>query len=214
MEYLKLENICTDFCLKNINLSIDEGEFVVIFGHSGAGKSTILNILAGFIEHKGYLYLKGKLINKTPTQKREIGYLDQSIHLFPHLNVFENIAFGLRARGMNPKDIKRSVKEIAHMTMIDHLLDRYPKTLSGGEKQRVGLARSIITKPKVLLLDEPLSSLDETTAGTIRKELKKLHRALGLTVVYVTHNILDAEVLATKIVILEKGEIIKIYDKK
>jgi len=211
--YIKLENISTDFCLKDIKLSISNGEFVVVLGHSGAGKSTLLNILAGFTKHSGNLYLNGELINNVATQKRGIGYLHQGIHLFPNLSVYENIAFALKAKKVDKHNVAKEVQKITQMLQISHLLGRYPKNLSGGEKQRVGIARSIITKPKVLLLDEPLSSLDETTANDIRKELKALSDTLKLTVIYVTHNKLDAKVLADKIVYINKGEIYKIANK-
>jgi ABC-type sugar transport system ATPase subunit len=209
MGYIKLENINTDFCLRNIDLSITKGEFTVIIGHSGAGKSTILNIIAGFVEHGGKLYMDEKLLNHIPTQKREIGYLHQSINLFPNLNIFENIAFGLKAQGVQKNRIDEKVRKMMGMLQIEHLANRYPKNLSGGEKQRVGIARAIITQPKVLLLDEPLSSLDPKTAENIRTELKLLHKKLQLTVVYVTHNIVDAKVLADRIIVLEEGKIVE-----
>lgn len=210
MAYIQLQNISTSFCLRDINLSIKSGEFVVILGHSGAGKSTILNALAGFIEHGGEIYLDGKLLNHLPTQKRGIGYLHQAIHLFPNLSVYENIAFGLKAQNSDKKRVVQEVEKMAQMLQISHLLQRYPKNLSGGEKQRVGIARSIITKPKVLLLDEPLSSLDELTAQDIRKELKSLAISLKLTVIYVTHNLIDAKELASKTVYIDRGSIKKI----
>ncbi|MBD3797876.1 MAG: ATP-binding cassette domain-containing protein [Campylobacterales bacterium] len=209
MEYIKLENINTGYCLKDVNLSIKKGEFTVIIGHSGAGKSTILNILAGFIEHEGNLYMEGKLLNNIPTQKREIGYLHQAIHLFPNLNVFENIAFGLKAQGAHKNSINEKVSKMMDMLQIKYLAHRYPKNLSGGERQRVGIARAMITQPKVLLLDEPLSSLDPKIAESIREELKLLHKKLQLTIVYVTHNLLDTDVLADKVIVLEEGKIVE-----
>jgi len=209
MEYIKLENINTEHSLKDVNLSIGKGEFTVIMGESGAGKSTILNVLAGFIKHEGNLYMQGELLNDIPTQKREIGYLHQAIHLFPNLNVFENIAFGLKAQGADKESIQEKVSKVMDMLKISHLVHRYPKNLSGGEKQRVGIARAIIMQPKVLLLDEPLSSLDPKTAESIRAELKSLHRKLQLTIVYVTHNALDMDVLADKVVIIEQGKIVE-----
>ena len=210
MGAIRLENISTEFCLKSVNLEIDDGEFVVILGRSGAGKSTILNILAGFLQHSGNLYLDGKLINHVPTQKRGIGYLHQAIHLFPNLSVYENIAFGLKVQNFPKEEISKEIEKMANMLQISHLLQRYPKNLSGGEKQRVGIARSIVTKPKVLLLDEPLSSLDDATAKEIRKELKSLAAIFKLTVVYVTHDLEDAKELASKIIYIENGKIQKI----
>lgn len=210
MSYLRLEHVSTPFCLKDINLEFEKGEFSVIIGASGAGKSTILNTIAGFISHDGSVFIENRLLNKIPTQKRDIGYLPQAIYLFPNLSVYENIAFGLRAKRVKEKEIDKRVYKMMEMLKISHLKDRYPKTLSGGEKQRVGLARSIILQPKVLLLDEPLSSLDQDTASIIRKELKNLHKELNLTVIYVTHNLIDVNELAQKVVHIESGQIKKV----
>jgi ABC-type sulfate/molybdate transport systems ATPase subunit len=137
-----------------------------------------------------------------------MGYLHQDIHLFPNLNVFDNIAFGLRAKKYHKENIHSEVNQMLQMLKISHLATRYPKNLSGGERQRVGIARAIITKPKLLLLDEPLSSLDSKTAEEIRNELKMLHQKLELTIVYVTHNIMDTQMLAQKVVAIENGRII------
>ncbi|ACZ12728.1 ABC transporter ATP-binding protein [Sulfurospirillum deleyianum] len=207
MATIRMQNISTSYCLKDINITIHDGEFMVILGHSGAGKSTLLNILAGFVGHSGDLYFDEKRMNQIVTQKREISYLHQAIHLFPHLDVFENIAFGLRVKGMSKGSLEKKVSEIMGTLHISHLKNRYPKNLSGGEKQRVGLARAIVTQPKILLLDEPLSSLDEATAHEIRTELKILQQKLHLSIIYVTHTIIDAKVLAHRVIGLNKGRI-------
>lgn len=207
MATITLHHIATPYALKEIDLTIHNGEFMVVLGHSGAGKSTLLNILAGFVQHSGDLFFDEICMNHMATEKRAIGYLHQDIHLFPHLNVFENIAFGLRVKGLRQDVIMQKVSEMTQMLHIAHLEERYPKNLSGGEKQRVGIARSIITQPAILLLDEPLSSLDELTAQGIREELKALQKALQLSVVYVTHNKLDALFLADRVVILKQGRI-------
>ncbi len=213
MSFLELRNISTDFCLKDVNLDVEKGELLAIFGHSGAGKSTLLNILAGFIEHRGDVYLDGKLINKLPTEKRGVGYLHQEIFLFPNMTVFDNIAFGLKSQKMI-SNIKDKVHEIAKLVKVDHLLDRYPKNLSGGEKQRVGLARTLVTNPKVLLLDEPLSSLDVNVRSILQYEIRQIHEKLGLTTIIVSHDIDEVLKLADRVALLSSGEIINIGNPK
>jgi len=207
MTLIKLCNVTTQHCLKNVNLEIDAGELVVVLGFTGAGKSTLLNVIAGLTEYQGEVYFKRKNMNNVPTEKRDIGYLLQDIYLFPHLNTFENIAFGLRAGGWRKTQITAKVEEIMELMHIAHLRKRYPKDLSGGEKQRIGLARSLVRQPQILLLDEPLSSLDPATAKDIRRELKELHKSLNLTMLYVTHDFVEAQELADRIVVLVEGEL-------
>lgn len=207
MAAIRLKNICTPHCLKDINIDIEAGELVVILGYTGAGKSTLLNVIAGLTEYSGEVYFNQKSMNNIRTENRNVGYLFQDIYLFPNLNVYENIAFGLKANGYSANLICEKVTQTLDMLRITHLKDRYPKYLSGGEKQRVGLARSIIMEPKVLLLDEPLSSLDPSTADAIRNEIKTLQKRLDLTMIYVTHNYYEAQELADKIVVLSEGEL-------
>lgn len=213
MSFLELKNISTSFCLKDVNLSVEKGEFLAIFGHSGAGKSTLLNILAGFIEHEGEVYLDGVLLNKLPTEKRGIGYLHQEIYLFPNMTVFENIAFGLRSKRID-FNLKDKVHEISKLVKVEHLLERYPKYLSGGEKQRVGLARTLVTSPKVLLLDEPLSSLDLNVRSILQYEIRQIHEKLGLTTIIVSHDIDEVLKLADRIALLETGRILRVGNPK
>jgi len=213
LSFLELRNISTDFCLKDVNLDVEKGELLAIFGHSGAGKSTLLNILAGFIGHRGDVYLEGKLINKLPTEKRGVGYLHQEIFLFPNMTVFDNIAFGLKSQ-KTVSNIKDKVHEIAKLVKVEHLLDRYPKNLSGGEKQRVGLARTLVTNPKVLLLDEPLSSLDVNVRSILQYEIRQIHEKLGLTTIIVSHDIDEVLKLADRVALLSSGEIINIGNPK
>lgn len=207
MPFIRLHNITTPYCLKNVNLDIEEGELMVLLGFTGAGKSTLLNVVAGLTEYQGEVYFNQKNMNNIPTERRDVGYLLQDIYLFPHLDTFNNIAFGLRATSCPADKITEKVESILNLLHIGHLKKRYPKDLSGGEKRRVGLARSLIMEPKILLLDEPLASLDPVTARNIRKEFKALHRRLNLTTLYVTHDFTEARELADRIVVIIKGEL-------
>lgn len=207
MTHISLKNITTQFCLKNVNLNINEGEILAVIGFSGAGKTTLLNVIAGLTEYSGDVYFNQHNMNNMRTERRNVGYLFQDIYLFPHLDVFDNIAFGLHAGGYPQDEIEKKVDVILDLLNISHLKRRYSKELSGGEKQRIGLARSIIMEPKILLLDEPLSSLDPSTAKIIRKELKELQSRLNLTMLYVTHNFAEAKELADRIVVIVDGQI-------
>ncbi|MBO8158238.1 ABC transporter ATP-binding protein [Thermosyntropha sp.] len=207
MALICLKNIANSYCLKNINLTIQDGELMVLLGSTGAGKSTLLNVIAGLTPYEGEVYFNGRNMNLIPPEKRGIGYLFQDIALFPHLCAYDNIAFSLRAAKCPKDEVKRRVEEIMQLMHISHLKDRYPKELSGGEKQRVGLARALVRKPEILLLDEPLSSLDPATACSIRRELKQLKRELKLTILYVTHNYAEAGELADRIAVIMNGEL-------
>jgi len=206
MPAIKLNNISKYVC-KNINLEIFNKEFLVLLGPNGAGKSTLLNVIAGLIDYKGSVFFENKCIDKLPASKRKIGYLFQDLYLFPHLDVFSNIAYGLKIERKKPNEIKYRVEELLRMLRIENLTHRYPKELSGGEKQRVALARALALTPEVLLLDEPLSSLDLQSSKYLRRELKQLQRILGITTIYVTHNLTEAEEMADRIAIIEKGAI-------
>jgi len=206
MPAIKLNNISKYVC-KNINLEIFNKEFLVLLGPNGAGKSTLLNVIAGLIDYKGSVFFENKCIDKLPASKRKIGYLFQDLYLFPHLDVFSNIAYGLKIGRKKPNEIKYRVEELLQMLRIENLTHRYPKELSGGEKQRVALARALALTPEVLLLDEPLSSLDLQSSKYLRRELKQLQRILGITTIYVTHNLTEAEEMADRIAIIEKGAI-------
>ncbi len=207
MPFIRLYNITTPYCLKNVNLHIRDNELMVIMGFTGAGKSTLLNVIAGLTEYHGEVNFDQKNMNDTPTERRDVGYLLQDIYLFPHLNTFNNIAFGLRAASCPPDKITKKVESILNLLHIGHLKKRYPKDLSGGEKRRVGLARSLVMEPKILLLDEPLASLDPATARNIRREIKALHRRLNLTTLYVTHDFNEAREMADRIVVMINGEL-------
>lgn len=209
MPDIKLENI-NNFICRDINLKITGGEFLVLWGSTGAGKTTLLNIIAGLAEYKGSVLFDDIPMDEVPVSRRRLGYLFQHLALFPHLDVKSNIAYGLNIQKKPKKEVDVKVDELLGMMEIRHLAHRYPKDLSGGEKQRTALARAIISSPKIMLLDEPLNSLDPDTAGRLRIEIRQLHRKLGTTTVYVTHCLEEALVLADRIVVLNKGRIVRI----
>lgn len=210
---LKIENISLKsgkFILKNISFEVHAGEYFVLLGPSGAGKTVLLEVLAGFLSpDEGRLFLNGGDISSKGVQDRALGLVPQEQALFPHLNVFENIAYGLRAKGWNHQSIREKVKTLSQEVGAEFLLKRYPKTLSGGEAQRVTLARTLAAEPVCLLLDEPLSSLDAQSARELRALLRKLHRG-GRTILHVTHDYGEAVSLATRIGVIEEGRISRV----
>jgi ABC-type Fe3+/spermidine/putrescine transport system ATPase subunit len=199
-----MRNICQYIC-RDVNLKIRNKELMVILGPNGAGKTTIAHIIAGLTDYQGSVLFDGVAVDKLPASKREVGYLFQDLGLFPHLDVAANIAYGLNAKKHTPQQVESRVKQLLQMMKIEHLASRYPKHLSGGEKQRVALARALAPSPKVLLLDEPLSSLDVPTAKYLRTELKQLQRRLGITTAYVTHDLQEAEEMADRIAVIQNG---------
>ena len=206
MPEIELKNICKYIC-HNVNLKIFDKELMVLLGPNGAGKTTLINIIAGLTDYAGSVLFDDVAVDKLPASKREVGYLFQDLVLFPHLNVAANVAYGLRAKKQPPPQIEARVDELLQMMRIKHLSSRYPRHLSGGEKQRVALARAFATSPKLLLLDEPLSSLDVQTAKYSRTELRHLQRKLKTTTVYVTHDLQEAEEMADRIAIIHSGHI-------
>jgi len=206
MPTIELKNISKYIC-QEVNLKTLDKELLVLLGPNGAGKTTLLNIIAGLIDYKGSVLFDNLPVDKLSTSKREIGYLFQDLVLFPHLDVASNIAYGLRAKGEPLPKIKSRVDELLHFMKIRHLSSRYPKHLSGGEKQRVALARALALSPKVLLLDEPLSSLDTQTSKYLRTELRQLQKELGITTIYVTHDLVEAEEVADRIAIIYNGHV-------
>ena len=205
----------SDFCLE-----IKDKEFLIFVGPSGCGKSTTLRMIAGLEEiTEGELYIGDKLVNDIAPKDRDIAMVFQNYALYPHMSVFENMAFGLKLRKTPKEEIKRRVEEAARILDIAHLLDRKPKALSGGQKQRVALGRAIVRYPKVFLLDEPLSNLDAKLRATMRTELTKLHKSVGTTFIYVTHDQTEAMTMATRIVVMKDGLIQQVdtpqnlYDK-
>jgi ABC-type Fe3+/spermidine/putrescine transport system ATPase subunit len=204
MPSIELRNICQYIC-RDVNLKIRDKELMVILGPNGAGKTTIAHIIAGLTDYQGSVLFDGVAVDRLPANRREVGYLFQDLVLFPHLDVAANIAYGLTARKQPPRQVESRVKQLLQMMKIEHLAARYPKHLSGGEKQRVALARSLAPSPRVMLLDEPLSSLDVATAKYLRTELKQLQQRLGITTVYVTHDLQEAEEMADRIAVIQSG---------
>lgn len=207
MSSIELKDISTPFCLKGINLKINNGELLVLLGPTGAGKTTILNVIAGLEDYRGSVCFDGLPVEGFPPGKRRVGYLFQDLNLFPHLNVFSNIAFGLKIQKLTKSQIQDKVEGMLRLLNIESLRGRFPKNLSGGEKQRVALARALVASPRILLLDEPMSSLDYRTSRYLRSELKALQKKLGITTVYVTHNIYEAEEMADRIAVIAGGKL-------
>jgi ABC-type sugar transport system ATPase subunit len=196
------------FSLTDITLTIGDGEYFVILGPTGAGKTVLIECLAGLHRiSKGEIWIDGKNATRLAPEERSIGYMPQDYVLFPFLNVFDNVGFGLRQAGYSRTNIKEKVETLAHLTDISHLLGRDTRSLSGGECQRVALARALALSPRVLLLDEPLSSLDLQTSKYLRLELRRLHRELGLTTIHITHNQMEAEEMADRMGILNMGRL-------
>lgn len=192
--------------VNDFSLSIADGEFVVLVGSSGCGKSTTLRMIAGLEEiSAGEIYIGGRLINHVPPKDRDIAMVFQNYALYPHMTVFENMAFGLKYRNVPKAEIKRKVQEVAGILAIEHLLIRKPKALSGGQKQRVALGRAIVREPKVFLFDEPLSNLDAKLRVQMRNEISKLHQKLHTTFIYVTHDQTEAMTMGSRIVVMKDG---------
>ena len=187
--------------IHGIDLEIDAGEFVVFVGPSGCGKSTLLRMIAGLEEiSSGQIAIGGTVVNDLPPRSRDIAMVFQDYALYPHKSVFENMAFGLRLRKLPESEIQSRVREAAAILQIEHLFERQPRELSGGQRQRVAMGRAIVRNPKAFLFDEPLSNLDALLRSEMRVEIKKLHQKLGKTIVYVTHDQVEAMTLADRIV--------------
>ncbi len=212
MSEVKLENVVKAYDKKRvidgINLEIKDKEFIVLVGSSGCGKSTILRMIAGLEEiTDGNIYIGDKKVNNVHPKDRDIAFVFQSYALYPHMTVYENIAFGLKMRKVDKATIDKKVKEAAEILNLTEYLDRKPKQLSGGQRQRVALGRAIVRNPKVFLMDEPLSNLDAKLRVQMRAEIKKLHEKLQTTFIYVTHDQTEALTMGDRIVILDKGKI-------
>ncbi|RLE91855.1 MAG: ABC transporter ATP-binding protein [Thermoprotei archaeon] len=194
--------------VKNISFRVNSGEFFTILGPSGCGKTTILKIIAGILKpDSGKILLDGEDITNIPPYERRFGYVFQNYALFPHMTVFENVAFGLKIRKLSKEEIRERVQEALRMVKLEGYENRYPRELSGGEQQRVALARSIALRPPILLLDEPLSNLDAKLREEMRAELKTLQRKLGVTTIYVTHDQLEALSMSDRVCVMSKGKI-------
>ena len=201
--------------VSDFTLDIDDKEFIILVGPSGCGKSTTLRMVAGLEEiSEGELYIGGRLVNDVAPKDRDIAMVFQNYALYPHMTVFENMAFGLKLRKTPKDEIKKRVTEAAKILDIEHLLDRKPKALSGGQRQRVAMGRAIVRNPKVFLMDEPLSNLDAKLRVQMRVEIAKIHKRLGATIIYVTHDQTEAMTLGTRIVVMKDGVVQQVDSPK
>jgi ABC-type sugar transport system ATPase subunit len=213
MARVSLKNISKSYgsnppVLHNINLEVEHGELVVLVGPSGCGKSTLLRVLCGLEDiSSGELRIGDDVVNHLPPAERGIAMVFQSYALYPHMNVYRNMAFGLKIHGATKADIDQRVRDAAKVLHIDHLLERLPRELSGGQRQRVAIGRAIVREPRLFLFDEPLSNLDAALRAKTRIELARLHRDLDATMVYVTHDQVEAMTLGDKIVVLSEGHV-------
>ncbi len=209
---IELKDIFVSFgeekVLDGLSLAIQDKEFITLLGPSGCGKTTTLRIIAGFLDaDSGEVVFEDQTINGVPSYKRQVNTIFQRYALFPHLNVYENVAFGLRVKKLKEKEIKEIVTEMLHLVNLDGFEKRSISTLSGGQQQRVAIARAIANKPKVLLLDEPLAALDLKLRKDMQKELRRIQRQLGITFVFVTHDQEEALTMSDRVVVMNKGKI-------
>ena len=218
-DYLVLKNLVKVFgtgegaftAVDNVNIDVQEGELVTLLGPSGCGKTTTLRMISGFeLPTSGEIRIDGEDVSTTPPNLRPTTMVFQNYALFPHLKVFENIAYGLKIRRLSAQDIREQVEKIMKLVGLEGLADRSPAQLSGGQQQRVSLARSLVMEPKVLLLDEPLSNLDAKLRVSTRLEIRKLQQRVGITSVYVTHDQEEAMTLSDRVVIMHQGKIMQI----
>jgi putative spermidine/putrescine transport system ATP-binding protein len=215
MASLELKNLTKKYgaftAVDRINLAVKDGEIVALLGGSGCGKTTILNMIAGFTDHyEGAILVDDKEMKRIPAYKRNMGVFFQNYALFPHLNTFDNIAFGLKMQKQSKELIKEKVTQILELVKLTGMEHRYPRELSGGQQQRVALARALITTPTILLLDEPLSNLDAKLRVEMQLEIKRIHRKLGFTTIIVTHDQEEAISLADRVIVMNAGKILQI----
>ncbi|MET1079109.1 MAG: maltose/maltodextrin ABC transporter ATP-binding protein MalK [Pseudomonas sp.] len=215
MASVSLRNICKSYgdipITRGIDLEIEDGEFVVFVGPSGCGKSTLLRLIAGLEDiTRGDLLIDGQRVNDKPPMERSVGMVFQSYALYPHMSVAQNMAFGLTLAKVGKAEIRRKVEEVSRILQLDALLERKPKDLSGGQRQRVAIGRTLVREPKVFLFDEPLSNLDAALRVQMRIEISRLHQRLQATMIYVTHDQVEAMTMADKIVVLNAGRIAQV----
>ena len=216
MASLSLTNVCKVYpngfeAVKDFNLEVEDQEFIIFVGPSGCGKSTTLRMIAGLEEiSSGELKIDGRVVNDVEPKDRDIAMVFQNYALYPHMTVFDNMAFGLKLRKVPKDEIKKKVEEAAKILDLEKLLDRKPKALSGGQRQRVAMGRAIVRSPKVFLMDEPLSTLDAKLRVQMRSEIASLHNRLKATIIYVTHDQTEAMTLGTRIVVLKDGVIMQV----
>ena len=215
MAHVSLKNVRKSYgkveVIKGVDIEIEDGEFVVFVGPSGCGKSTLLRMVAGLEDiTSGTLEIDGKVVNELPPKERGIAMVFQTYAIFPHMTVRENVAFGLTINKVPKPEKEKRVAEAARILQMEHLLDRRPSQLSGGQRQRVAIGRAIVRNPSVFLFDEPLSNLDAALRMDMRMEIGKLHQSLKASMIYVTHDQVEAMTLADKIVVLKEGEVMQI----
>ena len=215
MVSVKLENLSKYFgevkAVDNVNLSLRNGEFFALLGPSGCGKSTAMLTIAGIYKQTtGHIYFDDKAVDDLPPKDRNVGMVFQSYALYPHMKVSDNIAFPLKLKKISKEEIKKKVKETAEFVGVGELLNRKPSELSGGQQQRVALARALIKEPNLFLMDEPLSNLDAKLRVTMRAELKRLQRQLGITTIYVTHDQVEAMTMAGRIAVMNQGKLMQV----
>jgi ABC-type sulfate/molybdate transport systems ATPase subunit len=206
MTAIRLENV-SNTVLRGVDLNIDKGELFVLLGPSGAGKSTLLKVIAGLLPYSGRIFFNGNRIDQRPPHQRGVGYLFQDLLLFPHLTVYQNLGLAMAHLQIGRREQQRRINRLLDRFGILDLAGRYPVQMSGGEKQRAALARAIATAPRILLLDEPFSSLDADNARRLRQELKNHQRHFRITTLFVTHNRAEARQLADRIGVLQKGQL-------
>ncbi|RLI27345.1 MAG: hypothetical protein DRO52_00435 [Candidatus Hecatellales archaeon] len=211
---LRLEHVSrrwSEFSVEDACLDCSRGEYFVVMGPTGAGKTLLLQLIAGiYYPESGKIFINGRDVTFHPPEKRNVGYVPQNYALFPHLNVHDNIAYGLKFKGYSKPEIEKTVREIAEHLEIGSLLQRNVETLSGGEQQRVALARALAVNPLILLLDEPLSALDSKTRENLRGYLRRINRVFRVTVVHVTHDLVEAVSLADRMAVMSRGRILQV----
>jgi molybdate/tungstate transport system ATP-binding protein len=210
---LKIDDVSIrlgEFTLKDVNLEIGDSEYFVLLGPTGAGKTVLLDSIMGFHDpDKGRILLNGRDVTDVPTEKRGIGYVPQNCPLFPHMTVLENVEFGLKMQGKACADRRESVQGMLKLMELEKIAERTPATLSGGERQKVVVARVFVTEPELVLLDEPLASIDAEAGRTLKEELKRVNRELGVAIVHVTHDQIEAFSLGDRVAIMREGEIVQ-----
>ncbi|MDF2523271.1 MAG: Fe3+/spermidine/putrescine transporter ATP-binding protein [Clostridiales bacterium] len=219
MASVELKNLTKKFgdftAVDHINIDVKNGEMIALLGGSGCGKTTILRMIAGFIEqYEGSILVDSREMNNIPAYKRNMGVFFQNYALFPHMNTFDNVAFGLKMQKVAKKDIREKVQKILELVKLTGMEKRYPRELSGGQQQRVALARALVTEPTVLLLDEPLSNLDAKLRVEMQVEIKRIQRKLGITTIIVTHDQEEAVSLADRVIVMNTGKILQVGKPK
>lgn len=204
-----------EFTLRDVTMDIEDGEIFAILGQTGSGKTVLLESMAGFYEKfTGRILHDGKPVHAIPLQERRLGFVYQDFGLFPHMKVKANIEYGLKMQGMKRRQCSETAHNMMKMLEIDHLADRYPGTLSGGEQQRTALARALVVNPRILFMDEPFSALDPNTKKQMYDLVREIHRMFGCTIVFVTHDFHEAETLADRTAVIIKGSVRRICDSK